>query len=192
MAAARDIGGKRDAILDAALALFAERGFHGTAVPLVAEQARVGAGTVYRYFESKEALVNALYQREKLGFIAALMDGFPVEAPTREQFRELWKRLWQFAETHTSSAIFLELHHHGDYLDAASRELEQRVMEPVLAFVRQAQAAQALKPLDPELLVAIVYGAFVQVAREAWSGQLTVTAETLEHAEACLWEAVRA
>jgi AcrR family transcriptional regulator len=192
MAAARDLGAKREAILDAALALFAERGFHGTAVPLVAERAQVGAGTVYRYFESKEALVNALYQREKLGFIAVLMDGFPLEAPTREQFRELWRRLWRFAEGHPSAAIFLELHHHGAYLDETSRELEQRVMEPILAFVSQAQAAQALKPMDPELLVAIVYGAFVQVARAAWSGLLSVGPDTLEQAEACLWEAVRA
>ncbi|MGZ3428822.1 MAG: helix-turn-helix domain-containing protein, partial [Polyangia bacterium] len=56
---------KSDAILKAALELFVERGFHGTPVPLVAERAGVGAGTIYRSFESKEALVNALYQRWK-------------------------------------------------------------------------------------------------------------------------------
>ena len=37
-------GGKREAILNAALRLFTERGFHGTAMPLVAELAEVGAG----------------------------------------------------------------------------------------------------------------------------------------------------
>ena len=47
---------KREAILQAALELFAERGFHGTSVPSVAERAGVGAGTIYRHFESKEAL----------------------------------------------------------------------------------------------------------------------------------------
>ena len=34
---------KKEAILAAALALFAERGFHGTAVPLIADKAKVGA-----------------------------------------------------------------------------------------------------------------------------------------------------
>jgi AcrR family transcriptional regulator len=57
---------KRDAILAAALELFAERGFHGTSVPEIAERARVGAGTIYRYFPSKEALVNALFRAQKL------------------------------------------------------------------------------------------------------------------------------
>ena len=52
----------------AALELFVERGFYGTAVPEIAERAGVGAGTIYRYFESKEALVNALYREQKLRF----------------------------------------------------------------------------------------------------------------------------
>ena len=63
---------RREAILAAALELFSERGFHGTAVPLVAEKAGVGAGTLYRYFESKEALVNALYQRWKGEFLSLI------------------------------------------------------------------------------------------------------------------------
>jgi AcrR family transcriptional regulator len=161
----RDPGGKRDAILDAALGLFAERGFHGTAVPAVAEAAKVGAGTLYRYFSSKEALVNALYQREKLVFVQLLISDFPMQGAPREQFSELWRRLWRYAKEHPQSAVFLELHHHGAYLDEASRALEARVMEPVVAFVRLAQEQRALKPLEPELLVAVVYGAFIQVAK---------------------------
>ena len=54
---------KHQKILSAALELFANRGFHGTAVPDVAKLAGVGAGTIYRYFENKEALVNAVYHR---------------------------------------------------------------------------------------------------------------------------------
>lgn len=49
-----------------ALDLFAQRGFHGTVTPLVANLAHVGTrGTIYRHFGSKEGLVNALYQKWK-------------------------------------------------------------------------------------------------------------------------------
>ena len=71
---------KREAILDAALDLFAQRGFHGTAVPAVAERARVGAGTIYRYFASKEALVNAVYQRHKSAVADSIIGNFPFES----------------------------------------------------------------------------------------------------------------
>lgn len=185
-------GGKREAILDAALDLFAERGFHGTAVPLVAKRANVGAGTVYRYFESKEALVNALYQREKQAFVMRLIQDFPTDVPPREKFRELWRRLWAYANENQKSAIFLELHHHADYLDDKSRALEDLVMQPILDFVRQSQAAQALKNVDPQLLIAVVYGAFIQVVKAIWLGQLKLSGDTLERAESCVWEAVRA
>ena len=39
---------KRDDIMEAALILFAERGYDGTTVPMIAEKAKVGAGTIYR------------------------------------------------------------------------------------------------------------------------------------------------
>src|SRR5579859_4900098 len=116
-----DEGGKREAILDAALDLFAERGFHGTAVPLIAERAKVGAGTLYRYFESKEAIVNALYRQEKAALGRALLEDFPFDAPVREAFHEMWVRLTRYATEHRKNVAFLELHHHGDYLDQASR-----------------------------------------------------------------------
>ena len=38
---------KQDAILAAALQLFAQKGFHGTAVPDVAQLAGVATGTIY-------------------------------------------------------------------------------------------------------------------------------------------------
>src|SRR5258707_1870489 len=91
-----DRGDKRERILQAALELFAERGFHGTAVPLVAARAGVGAGTLYRYFESKEALVNALFRHWKSELTRALLDGFPGDATPREQFHQFWKRMCRF------------------------------------------------------------------------------------------------
>src|SRR5687768_18439975 len=71
---------KRRRILDAALRVFAERGYHGTAVPEVATAARVGTGTLYRYFATKEALVNEVYRDAKARLRAALIDGLDLRA----------------------------------------------------------------------------------------------------------------
>ncbi len=64
---------KQEAIFSAALDLFAERGYHGTAVPEIASKAGVGPATLYRLFDGKEALVNALYQRWKHQLALALL-----------------------------------------------------------------------------------------------------------------------
>jgi AcrR family transcriptional regulator len=53
-------------ILDAALACFAEKGFAGTRMDDVAARAGITKGTIYLYFESKEALFKAL-ARQSIG-----------------------------------------------------------------------------------------------------------------------------
>src|SRR6476660_2730928 len=120
---------KSEAILEAALELFADRGFHGTPVPLIAEKAGVGAGTIYRSFESKEALVNALYQRWKQEVVDRMVKDFPATAPPREQFRVVWERMADFALAHRRELSFLELNHHGTYLDRKSLAIEHGIIE---------------------------------------------------------------
>ncbi|MCJ7500817.1 TetR/AcrR family transcriptional regulator, partial [bacterium] len=52
---------KRQAIMEAALDLFVELGFHGAPTSLIAKRAGVGVGTIYRYFQSKEELIHRIY-----------------------------------------------------------------------------------------------------------------------------------
>ncbi len=184
-------GPKRQAILDAALDLFAERGFHGTAVPLVADRAQVGAGTVYRYFASKEALVNELFQFWKQQLGRALLDEFPQKAGTRAQFHEIWKRLHRFAAVHPKAVAFLELHHHHHYLDARSRAVEDALLQPLKFFVVDAQQKKTLRAVAPELLMAMVYGTFTALLRAGWERRITLTQSLLDEAESALWDAVR-
>lgn len=183
---------KREAILSAALELFVERGFYGTAVPEIADKAGVGAGTIYRYFESKEALVNVLYREHKLAFGRLALDDFPATAPTREQFRLLWNRMVRFSAEQPHSFIFLELHHHARYLDAESRQVEQRMNDLFTHVVVAAQARGELKPGDPGLLMSLVMGAFVGVIRSCVDAGRQATDADWKLAEQCMWEAVRA
>lgn len=189
---ARRAGGdKREAILEAALHLFVERGFFGTAVPEIADRAGVGAGTIYRYFESKEALVNAIYRQEKLHFAHVVLDDFPPSAPTREQFRLLWTRMARFATEHTNAFVFLELHHHARYLDAESRAVEHRMTELFTSVVTGAQARHELKAGAPRLLMGLVMGAFVGVIRSCVDFEQPLEEADWKLAEQCVWEAIR-
>lgn len=51
---------RKDAILDAAMHVFAEEGFHSASMSMVAKKAGISKGLIYNYFENKEELVQYL------------------------------------------------------------------------------------------------------------------------------------
>jgi AcrR family transcriptional regulator len=182
---------RRCAILDAALSLFTDRGFHGTNVPSVASEAGVGAGTIYRYFESKSDLVNELYQNWKRELGEALMTDFPVDKPPREQFAEFWCRASGFAQTNPTALQFLETHNHADYLNEESREVERQLLQGIYGLLEQLRDQQVVKDMDPSVLMAVSWGVFSGVHKAHWAGHVKLTPQILEQAEMCAWEAIR-
>ena len=182
---------KREAILDAALDLFSERGFYGTAVPLIAEHSKVATGTIYRYFENKEAIVNALYRREKELLGTALLQAFPFDAPPRDQFHFFWTAAMKFARKNPKGLAFLELHHHQSYLDETCRALEARILSPAYSFFQMTAEKKVTKPFAPEVLGSIVWGAFVGLVRASWEKRIKLTDEAIDQGETCVWEAIR-
>jgi AcrR family transcriptional regulator len=54
--------GKRELILDTACMLFRNKGFQGTKIIDISEAAGIGKGTVYEYFDSKEAIIYELFK----------------------------------------------------------------------------------------------------------------------------------
>jgi AcrR family transcriptional regulator len=181
---------RRESILAAALSCFVERGFHGTAIPQIAEEAGIAAGTIYHYFESKEALVNALYRQWKSTVAQRVFTAFPPSAPSREQFRTIWREMVAFATAHPTAFAFIELHNHASYLDEESRRVDGSLKDFARMVIENAQREGMLKPADPTLLMELVFGAFNGMMRAHWEGRLELTDAVLAAAEEACWDAV--
>lgn len=182
---------KRDAIFGAALELFAERGFYGVTVPEIAQKAKVGAGTIYRYFPSKEALVNALYQHHKQELGAHFLRDVDLNGPPRAVFKQFWARACELARTKPKVLEFLELHHHAPYLDEKSRAFEEQFLGTAAQFVAHASAQQVFKDIKPGVLIAVVWGSFRAMVQGGCDRRLSLDEETCAQAEQCIWEAIR-
>jgi TetR/AcrR family transcriptional regulator len=63
----------RQEILDAAMVLFAEKGFHSVSMHQIAEKAGFAVGTLYNFFTSKEELYSALMEICVAGVAEVLM-----------------------------------------------------------------------------------------------------------------------
>ncbi len=59
----------RQAILRAALGLFAEKGFYRTTTKAISRKAKIAEGTLFNYFETKEDLALYFFEQELAGII---------------------------------------------------------------------------------------------------------------------------
>ncbi|MEM8705640.1 MAG: TetR/AcrR family transcriptional regulator [Actinomycetota bacterium] len=80
MSRVRDPEAKRAALLDAAAAAFADRGFQDTSTGAIARAAGVSEGMVFHHFESKHGLLEALTEREVGSFVDSwLAEADPID-----------------------------------------------------------------------------------------------------------------
>jgi len=68
------LAARREQIVDAAMTRFAEGGFHSTGMAEVIAATGLSAGAVYRYFPSKEALIQAIVEERVLANAAAAFE----------------------------------------------------------------------------------------------------------------------
>jgi TetR/AcrR family transcriptional regulator, repressor of fatR-cypB operon len=178
---------KREAILRAALEVFSEYGVHGVAVPEIAARAGVGTGTIYRFFESKEALVNELYRECKRSFGRRLVDLAQL-SDAKAQFTEFWKIAASFVREEPEAFRFLELQDHLPYLDEESRELEKRVLSPIAKNCRSLQRRGIYRSdVRAEVLMALHWGCFVNLFKSERQGYVNVKPRDITAACEAAW-----
>jgi AcrR family transcriptional regulator len=83
---------RRNAILDAATRLFAERGLAAAPTSEISKRAGVAEGTLFTYFRTKDDLINLLYREIKLELADAMMSDFPRKKNVRTRLRHIWDR----------------------------------------------------------------------------------------------------
>src|SRR5580700_2268902 len=82
-------GDKRVRILDAAVRVFAKKGFHATRVSEVANAAGVADGTIYLYFKSKDELLVSLFEDRVERLLAFLHSDLPRSGSASDKLRRV-------------------------------------------------------------------------------------------------------
>src|SRR5262245_45007637 len=90
----------RNAILDAAEAIFAERGLHGARIQDIAARARIAVGTVYNHFDRKEDVLDALLEERSRETVAELAPQPNEPAEFEDRLKLRLERMLAFIERH--------------------------------------------------------------------------------------------
>jgi TetR/AcrR family transcriptional repressor of mexJK operon len=136
---------RHQAILEAAITLFARNGFSETGISDIARAAGVSHGTIFRYFPSKEELFRSAVM-EPVQIVDRAMAGPPIEGTPLERIRHMVRRQVEFIARHREYLAFSE-----------------RFGGALVPLIREGQDGGELAPGDPAA-IAICYFAFLNGA----------------------------
>jgi AcrR family transcriptional regulator len=152
-----------DEVLDAALALFAERGFARSTVEDIAARAGLSKAAVYLYFPSKQALLAGLVQRAVAAATGEAMaqlsawQGDPRPALAL-LLRSVARHLSDPGVAAVPGLILREAPQAPEIAALYRTEVLDRFMPVVIGLIAQGVAGGHIRPVDPELTLRSVIG----------------------------------
>jgi AcrR family transcriptional regulator len=150
--------GKRDDLLNAALKLIAEQGFHAAPMSKIAEQANIGVGTIYRYFKNKEELINGLYLEIRKRMAEAIVQGNDENASVKAQFIYALKNLIQYLIVNPAEIQFTQQYENSPFITETTKNEISKTASPLSDLLERAKAEKLLKNLPLEMLMSMFSG----------------------------------
>ncbi|MCP3997720.1 MAG: TetR/AcrR family transcriptional regulator [bacterium] len=183
---------KRGAILDAALGLIAERGFHNTPVSMIVDVSGVSAGIIYHYFDSKDELILELYRAVKLDMLQSMTDGYSNDLSYRGRFDLLWGNAVRHVISHPDAAAFLEQFESSSYMEPTLPEECVAEIDLVMGFFADGVAAGALKDLPTPILLSLSMGVAASLVKQHLAETLVFDDDLSAAAADACWDAISA
>ncbi len=184
------IASKKTLILETTLDLITEYGFHATPISLIAQEAGIGAGTIYRYFENKEHLINELFTEIKRRVIKAILKDYKEEGTYKERFKHLWRNLIQYCMEHPKEFQFVEQYRYAPFVSNMTREETFIILAPIMSFFIESKRAKAMKDLPLYTIIALTYGPIVSLTKLHLDHNQRLTEERITQAAEACWESV--
>ena len=158
---------KREAILRAAIDVFADRGFFHAQVADVARAAGIAAGTVYLYFRSKDDLLVSVFERtmrEALGEARAAVAGVPDPAERLRRFARL--HLARLGRDRNLAIVFqVELRQSVKFMERFSSTLLRDYLGQIRTTIADGQEAGAFRrDLNTTAAAKMFFGALDEMA----------------------------
>jgi len=185
---------KREEIISAALELIAEHGFHGAPMAMIAEKAGVGAGTIYRYFPSKDALIAELYHELENKITAAVKEGYPAGKPTEECFLHVGNALLKYFINNPLEFRYIEQYHNSPYGVSVRRDRMRGKTDDrniYRAILEQGIMNKDLKELPFFIQFALALGPLLMLARDHILGLTQLDDKLINQTIKASWDSIK-
>jgi TetR/AcrR family transcriptional regulator, fatty acid metabolism regulator protein len=159
---------KRRQLLDAAVRVFARKGYHASRVGDIAEEAGVAHGLLYHYFASKDQVLEAVFHENWSVLLARIASVEETDEPAADQLRHITAivlRTW----LHLPDVVRVVIREFGRSPELADRigELAQPIEAFARVIERGIQRGEFRQDVVPRVAATVVYGSIDELLT-AW------------------------
>jgi AcrR family transcriptional regulator len=184
---------KRRLILDAAVRVFARRGFHHCRVSDVADEANVAYGLVYHYFSSKEEILNTLFLERWQIMLDAIAEIDTRDAPVRDKLHAVASFIIESYrhDPELMKVIIVEVTRAANTFGRLHLEKIREAYDGIGQIVEGARDEGSFKPAIPSAFAAMCFYGAIEQLLTAWIFDvLAHTDEEYERAKDLVVEAI--
>ena len=158
---------KRRQLLDAAVRVFARKGFHASRVGDIAEEAGVAHGLLYHYFKSKDDVLEAVFHDNWSILLARIASVEETDEPAADQLRHIAAivlRTW----LHLPDVVRVVIREFGRSPELAERigDLAQPI-DAISRVIERGVERGEFRKVDPRVAATVVYGSIDELLT-AW------------------------
>jgi AcrR family transcriptional regulator len=180
---------KRRQLLDAAVRVFARKGFHASRVGDIAEEAGVAHGLLYHYFKSKDEVLEAVFHENWSLLQLRIATVEETDEPAADQLRHIAAivlRTW----LHLPDVVTVVVREFGRSPELAERigELAQPIEVIERTIERGIERGEFRSDIDARIAATVVYGSIDEVLTGWVLGRLPSGEEDVAKAEQTLLE----
>jgi AcrR family transcriptional regulator len=158
---------KKDAILRASLKLFTERGFHGTPTAMISKEAGVSTGTLFRYFPTKEDLINATYAAAKAQLAKAITIGLEDERTVEGKVRRILGNTIRWSIANPREFLFVEQFSSSPYITQVTEEEVMRSYQFLDEVLDEGVRTGKIRDVKQDLTLFMLYGAISAAVKKS-------------------------
>jgi AcrR family transcriptional regulator len=182
---------KIQAIFKSTLTLIKDFGFHGCPMSRIAQDAEVATGTIYHYFDSKDALIIALFYDTKIKAQKAAFYKVDPTLPYEVRFKMIWTNIFRHFVANPEAISFLDQFYSSPYVKGIIYGETQCLEDEISNFLEEGVTHQFLKSEPLSLLSSAYMGILVSTVKRHCNGSYVFNEEGLSRMVEIVWEGIK-
>lgn len=183
---------KRTQILNAAESILAQHGFYAFSMHHLAETAGVAAGTIYRYFENKEALMDALQAFIRKEAANDVFTGWEDSFTVKQKYGLMWNNVFNAVLANPKRLIVIEMLHCVPNINQAKITLlDDIAFKRLIDFYQQGVTTARFLDWQLLALMAVSFDTSINLAKRIIRNELTFDQHELDQVREASWAIIQ-